>query len=230
MKLELIILGFALMLLCSFFVTVFLKSFYHKRFKNAIHFKGLSSLWFVALGAAILLLDGFSWIRLMILIGLCFGVIGDEILALCQIYPKSDLKHFLGGGVFFVVGHVFYVASIIFIGGPNIITLPIAFAVACVISLLYENKKKFFVGEMKNSLKLYIGIVIFFAAMGIATFLKHGTLATACIALGGILFTVSDNILFAFKFSSRPRYRQNVALHIAYYLAQFALAFSILFI
>ena len=83
---------------------------------------------------------------------------------------------------------------------------------------------------MKNSLKLYIGIVILFAAMGIATFLKHGTLATACIALGGILFTVSDNILFAFKFSSRPRYRQNVALHIAYYLAQFALAFSILFI
>ena len=230
MKFEMIILGFALILLCSFFVTMFLKSFYHKRFKSAILYKGLSSLCFVAFGAANLLFGGFSWIKLMIFIGLCFGIIGDEVLALCQIYPKSDLKHFLGGGVFFVVGHVLYILSMIFIGGPNIIALPIAFAVICVISLLYENKKKFFVGEMKNSLKLYIGIVIFFAAMGVSTFLKLGTLATACIALGGILFTVSDNILFAFKFSSRPRYRQNVALHIAYYLAQFALAFSILFI
>ena len=230
MKLEMIILGFALMLLCSFFVTMFLKSFYHKRFKNAILYKGLSSLCFVALGAANLLFGGFSWIKLTIHIGLCFGIIGDEVLALCQIYPKSDLKYFLGGGVFFVVGHVLYILSMIFMGGPNIVALVVVFALICGLSLFYENKKKFFVGEMKNSLKLYISIVIFFAAMGISTFLKFGTLATGCIALGGILFAVSDNILFAFKFSSRPRYRQNVALHIAYYLAQFMLAFSILFI
>ena len=90
MEFEMIILGFALMLLCSFFVTMFLKSFYHKRFKSAILYKGLSSLCFVAFGAANLLFSGFSWIKLMIFIGLCFGIIGDEVLALCKQYPLYE--------------------------------------------------------------------------------------------------------------------------------------------
>lgn len=227
MKFEMILLGLLLMILCSWFVTLFLKSFYYKRFKNAILFKGLSSLCFVALGALNLLLGEFSWIKLMILVGLCFGIVGDEILALCQIYPRSDIKHFLGGGVFFVVGHVLYIASMIFMGGPNWIAVPIAFVAIIAISFYYGHKKKSFVGDIRNSLRLYIAIVIFFASVGISMFLKYGTFATLCLAIGGILFTVSDNILFAFKFSNRPRYKQNVALHIAYYLAQFMIAWSI---
>lgn len=81
--------------------------------------------------------------------------------------------------------------------------------------------------EIKNSLKLYIGIVILVTAVGVGCLLVRGTLGTALFALGGALFTVSDNILFAFKFGNRPRYRQNVALHVAYYLAQFVIAWSI---
>ena len=61
----------------------------------------------------------------------------------------------------------------------------LAFALICGISLLYENKKKFFVGEMKNSLKLYIGIVIFFAfyleRITFVTTLRYSKLCTIII-------------------------------------------------
>ena len=93
--------------------------------------------------------------------------------------------------------------------------------------LVYESKKKFFIGDMRISLILYISTVIFFASVGVGTFLRLGTLGSALLAIGGILFAVSDNILFAFKFSEKPKYIQNIILHVAYYLAQLAIAWSI---
>lgn len=228
MTFEIVIFGLLLTILCSVFVTLFLKAFYNKKFINAIWLKGLSSLCFVAFGAANLFLGGFSWAKIIIFIGLCFGIVGDEILALCQIYPNHDKEHFLGGGVFFVIGHVCYMGAMIFLlGGPNWIAVAVAFAVLVAISIFYEGKRKFFVGELKDSLKLYIGIVIFFASIGTATFLKAGTLGTALLAIGGILFTISDNVLFAFKLGKNSKYAQNIILHIAYYLAQFSIAWSI---
>lgn len=227
MKPAIIIIGLSLMALCSLFVTQFLRAFYHKRFKLALLYKGLSSSCFVALGAIIFFTSEFSWINLIIFIGLCWGILGDEIIALCQIYPHYDTVHFLGGGACFIVGHVLYMAAMLMLGEINLIAVAVAFVLLVLLCVLYEHRKSFLVGKMKNSLKLYIGIVILFASLGIATFLKRGTFGSALFALGGALFTISDNILFAFKFGNRPRYRQNVALHIAYYLAQFVIAWSI---
>ena len=222
-----IILGLFLMALCACFVTHFLKAFYHKKFKLALLFKGLASLCFVCLGAYAFFTREFSLQTLFVFIGLCWGIIGDEIIALCQIFPNYDTHHFLGGGVCFIVGHVLYMIAMFLINGVNIIAVIASFVILVLLCVIYENRKKFLVGKLKNSLKLYIGIVALFAAISISAFLKRGTLGTALFALGGALFTVSDNILFAFKFGARPRYRQNVALHIAYYLAQFVIAWSI---
>lgn len=227
MKIEMIVLGFVLMLLCAGLVALFMIAFYRKQFKQALLFKGLSSLCFVIFAFAVFLTYEFSWIRLILLVGLCFGIVGDEVLALCQIYPSHDNQHFIGGGVFFIIGHIAYIASMLLMGGPNWIALAIVFAVLVLLSILYESRRKYLSVEIKNSLKLYISIVILFASVGIATFLKQGAIGTALLALGGILFVVSDNILFAFKCGARPRYLQNVVLHVAYYLAQFLIAWSI---
>ena len=228
MWIDNIILGLALMAVCSLFVTFFLRAFYHKKFKKALLFKGLASLCFVILGAYNFFCQEFSWVNFIIFIGLCFGIVGDEIIALCQIFPKYDTQHFFGGGVCFIVGHLFYMAAMIMMNGINVIAVVASFIALVLLCMIYEDRKKFLVGKMKNSLKLYIAIVILFSAIGISTFLKRGTLGSALFALGGALFTISDNILFAFKFGARPRYRQNVSLHIAYYLAQFVIAWSII--
>ena len=81
---------------------------------------------------------------------------------------------------------------------------------------------------MKYSLMLYICVVIFMAATAIGVFFKQLTVGAGLFALGGILFAVSDNILFAYKLSEKTKFKQNIALHVAYYLAQIAIAFSIL--
>jgi hypothetical protein len=122
-----------------------------------------------------------------------------------------------------------YVSAMVLMGGPNLIALPICFLIFISLSLLYERKNRFFIGDMKYNLIMYICTVILFASCGVATFLKIGSLATAFIALGGILFVISDNILFAFKYSKQPKNRENVELHVAYYLAQFLIALSIAF-
>lgn len=227
MSLESFILGILLMLLCAFLTTEFLKAFYHKKFKRALIFKGLASSCFVVLGFVNLIQSEFSIITLMIFIGLCFGILGDEIIALCQIFPNHDTRHFVGGGACFIVGHLFYILSLIMLGGTNFYAVAASFLIITLLCVIYENRRKFLVGKMKTSLKLYIGIIVLFTAIGIGTFLKRGTLGTALFALGAALFTISDNVLFAFKFGARPRYYQNVLLHIAYYLAQFVIAFSI---
>ena len=226
MKFEFII-GILLMAICALFVTQFLRAFYHKKFKLALLFKGLASLCFIALGAIIFFTNEFSWVGLTIFIGLCFGIVGDEIIALCQIYPNRDIPHFLGGGAFFIVGHLLYMLAMIMLGDVNIIAVAVSFVLIVILCVIYEKRKNFLVGSLKNSLKLYISIVILFASLGVATFIQRGTIGSALFALGGALFTISDNILFAFKFGNRPRYRQNVALHIAYYVAQFVIAWSI---
>ena len=227
MHFETLILALILMAICSFFVTLFLKAFYHKKFKSALLYKGLASLCFVIFGAVNFFTTEFSFITLIIFVGLCWGIIGDEIIAVCQIHPKHDTLFFLGGGACFIVGHILYVLAMFLLGEPNIIALIIAFVSIVVLCVVYERRRKFLIGKMKKSLMLYICIVIFFSAIGIATFIRRGTMGSALFALGGALFAISDNILFAFKFGARPRYYQNVALHVAYYLAQFMIAWSI---
>ena len=228
MTLQTCIFGLIFMVAGALFVSLFLKSFYDKKFVKALLIKGLASLCFFGFGAFNFFTSEFSWAKLAILVGLGLGIIGDEVIALCQIYPNHDKEHFLGGGVFFVVGHVFYMGAMIFLlGGPSWIALAVAFVLMMAISFYYETKKKFFANELGGSLKLYISIVIFFASVGIGLFLKHGTAWAALLALGGILFTVSDNILFAFKLGKGAKFKQNIELHVAYYLAQFAIAWSI---
>lgn len=227
MNTDIIIVGLILIFVSAIFVAEFLRAFYHKKFKKALLMKGLASACFVAFGAYNFFSREFSWPTLAIFVGLCWGIIGDEIIALCQIYPNSDTQHFIGGGVFFVVGHVFYVLALLILTGFNPIYVALVLAVAVVLSTIYGRKRDYLPENIKNSLRLYLGIVAVFTAISVSGFLSKSSYGTALFALGGILFTISDNILFAFKYGNRPRYRQNVTLHIAYYIAQFAIALSI---
>ena len=128
------------------------------------------------------------------------------------------------------MGHLFYIAAMLTLNGTNFIAVAICFAILVILCVIYENRRKYLVGKLKNSLKLYISVILIFTALGVGTFIHRGTPGTALFALGGGLFTISDNVLFAYKFGNRPRYYQNVILHVTYYLAQFVIAFSIAYL
>ena len=209
-----IIFGFVLMIVCAAFAGLFLLAFYKAEFIKALVFKGLASICFVALGAITCLSSRSSPAAILIFVGLCFGILGDEVIALCQVFPKRDTLAFVGGGSCFIVGHILYVFALLSLVKPSI-------------GALYAGCRKFLSGEMKIPLALYLGLVIFVFALAVGVFVKRLTLGSGLFILGGALFAISDNILFAYKKGENPKFRQNIILHIAYYLAQFAIAWSI---
>ena len=227
MKPEILACALSLLILCAALVTLFLRAFYKVKFTKALIFKGLSSLCFIALGVICFVTGDYSLPKILILIGLCFGIIGDEILALCPIYPAHDSVHLIGGGVFFIVGHLFYMTAMIISGSISWGALLIAYAIILTLSFLYESKNRFYVGEMKVSLRIYMCVVVLFAAFGVAFFVGQPSLGRLFVALGGLLFAVSDNILFAYKLHDNTRFDRNITLHVAYYLAQMLIACSI---
>lgn len=224
---ELMFVGLLLVLICGGFVALFLKAFYDGTFNRALLFKGIASLCFVSIGATTLFTSGITTTSLLIFIGLCLGLIGDEVIALCQNMPQYDMQFFLGGGSFFIVGHVLYIIALFVHGELNLVALLVWFVILEAMSLLYEKNKKFYNGNMKCSLMLYMGVVIFMAATAFGVFVKQGTVGAALFAIGGVLFAVSDNILFAYKLGKEPKFKQNIALHATYYIAQLAIAWSI---
>lgn len=227
MSIELIVLGFILMAVCAGFATVFLRSFYNGKFIHALIFKGLASLCFVIFGAVNYFTTPPTPTTIIIFIGLCFGIVGDELIALCQIMPHRDKLAFLSGGICFLVGHLLYIVSLFLVRGVSWLTVIISALLIGTIVLTYEKRRKFLSGEMRIPLAGYLGVVVMVSAVAIGVFNSHFSSGVGLFALGGILFTVSDSILFAYKFGEKPRFLQNVALHVAYYLAQFAIAWSI---
>lgn len=227
MKPEILVIFLSLLVLCAGLVTLFLRAFYKLKFTKALVFKGLSSLCFITLGIISFAASDHSLPKILILIGLFLGIIGDEILALCQIYPRHDMTHFIGGGVFFIVGHLFYMAAMLLTKGIGWIALVISYAIILSLSFLYESKNRFYVGDMRVSLRLYMCVVALFGAFGVAFFVGQPDLGRLFIALGGILFAISDNILFAYKLHDNTKFYRNIVLHVAYYLAQMLIACSI---
>ena len=230
MSTELIIFGIAISLACLGIVDLFLKAFYDKKQLKALILKGIASACFVTLGAITCFCGEFSLPKLLIFIGLCFGIVGDEVIHLCQLFPKYDSLAFIGGGSFFLVGHFLYIPALLLLGEVSVIAIIIYFIVAAIISLIYEKYRHFLKGNMKIPLALYLGFVTLMGAVAFGVFVERLTLGLGLFAVGGLLFTVSDNILFAFKLGERPKFLQNILLHAAYYLAQILIAWSIAYL
>lgn len=230
MLLELIIFGLLLVLICAGFATLFLRAFYYKSFTKALILKAAASICFVILGAISAFSGELSATKLLIFIGLCFGIVGDEVIALCQVFPKYDIQAFIGGGSFFFVGHVLYIIALLLLGDTSWLTLIAAFLIASTISAAYTKRKGSLIPEMKTTLTLYLSVVVFVAATAMGAFFGRFTLGTGLFAVGGLLFAASDNILFAYKFGEKPQFVQNVLLHVFYYSAQLLIAWSIAYL
>ena len=224
---ELIIFGLLLVLICAGFVALFLRAFYHKKFVNALVLKACASICFVTLGAISAFSGNVTPTKLLIFIGLCLGIFGDELIALCQVFPKHDSLAFIGGGSFFLCGHVLYAVALLLLGEASWLTLVASFLVISAISAIYTKRKGSLIPEMKTPLTLYLMIIVFVAAVSVGVFFRRFTLGASFFALAMLLFVASDNILFAYKYGTKPTFIQNVLLHAYYYSAQLLIAFSI---
>lgn len=207
----------------------------------AVVFKGLTSLMFIltALVAFLVSKSPNALFATLVLVGLFFGLLGDVFLDLkFIILSKEDLYTILGF-ISFGIGHIFFLSglfasfynfdmSVWYIIIPVIITL-----VLVVVTLLMEKFTKVRYQKMKPFVIIY-GFILFLAVtmfMSVAIQSRWQITTVWVMAVSLIAFALSDLILnntyFAPGFNTPAFVIFN---HIFYYLAQFGIAISLLFL
>ena len=226
--------GFAL--LCVFLVFRVMQ----RRVIAAI-FKGLTSLMFIltALVAFLVSKSPNVLFASLVLVGLFFGLLGDVFLDLKYIILSKEIMYTIMGFVSFGIGHIFFLtglfttfynydSSVWYILVPVIITL-----VLVVVTLLMEKFSKIRYQKMKPFVIIY-GFILFLTVtmyMSVAIQSRWQITTVWVMAISLILFALSDLILnntyFAPGFNTPAFIISN---HIFYYVAQFGIAISLLFL
>ncbi|MBQ7689557.1 MAG: hypothetical protein IJT27_10120 [Clostridia bacterium] len=171
--------------------------------------------------------------------GLLFGLLGDIWLDLKFCYEKDSDFYTKMGFLSFGIGHAFYVTAVIL--GVNNGFKPIAILPACGVALIAalvvffgEKAMGLHYGEYKVISTVYGAVLFFMAAFAFFAALFAGlkeNMHLVVMAIGGALFIISDLILSGTYFGEgKNRPVDVVTNHVAYYLAQFVIAGSLLFL
>lgn len=158
--------------------------------------------------------------RPFILAGLFFGLVGDVFLML----PSRPLVLGLGA---FLIGHLCYIAAFVQGVTPALsaVYVPIT-AATIIIGVIYFRLLKDYAGRLKWPVAGYMAIISVMALLAIYRGL-NGFPAGALVAVGGMLFALSDGIL-AMKEFRRNFHAAQGLLTSTYYGAQACLAVSVL--
>lgn len=159
---------------------------------------------------------------------LMFGFFGDVLLGIKEIAPTFKSKLVPLGTLYFLVGHIFYLAAFINKGGFSSLTLAIgilgaALAFAAIVILKMKVDKKLGV-----ILCIYYGTLIYKAASAGLLAFRTGESAFVSAFIGALLFLVSDTCLGLLYFT--PVKRKNIWVTVelsTYYPAQILLAASV---
>ena len=207
----------------------------------AVVFKGLTSLMFIvtALVAWLTSKNPTHYFGIFVLIALFFGLLGDVFLDIKFIDKKHDFLFTSLGFIAFALGHIFFVTGLFihfFDFGKSFLFLVIPIVVALLLTVVTLLMEKFTAIKYKNMKPFVIayGFILFFAvSIYFSTALQSSwQIPTVNIIFGGlVLFALSDLILNNTYFSTgcnTPLFV--ITNHVAYYIAQFAIAISLFFL
>ena len=168
------------------------------------------------------------------------ALLGDIWLDLKFCYEKDEDFYTKMGFLSFAIGHFFYVAAVVLgVKGEGFKPLAIlpALGVALVAALVVffgEKAMKLHYGAYKMISTLYGAVLFFMAAFAFFAALFAGlkeNVHLVVMAIGGVLFILSDLILSGTYFGEGKRRPVDVITnHVFYYVAQFVIAASVLFL
>ena len=169
--------------------------------------------------------------------GLLFGLLGDIWLDLKFCYEKDNDFYTKMGFLSFAIGHVFYCAGVVFgvTKFKPVAILPAAGVaqVAALVVYFGEKAMKLKYGAYKIISTLYGAVLFFMAAFAFFAALFAGlkeNMNLVVMAIGGVLFVLSDLILSGTYFGEgKNRPVDVITNHVTYYVAQFIIASSVLF-
>ena len=200
-----------------------------KQLVSTLISKCIASAFFIAIGAIGLMANTTNPLAIHLFLGLCFGFIGDAILAARKF--KAQYKyHCIGAGmVSFGIGHIFYLIALMANLSNAWISIAIGAAIGAVMIFIAPRLNLSY-GKLKPFIFFYASLL---STMGAATALRcyHApTFLNIGLCAAGLLFMLSDALLSGIYFDknqskSTPAYI--IGVHVTYYLAQYLIALSI---
>lgn len=172
-------------------------------------------------------------VGVLIVIGLILGLIGDIVLDLKLIYPKdNDFYTYFGFGSF-IVGHLFYIGY--FLLNYHLQVLDYSFIFGLVgmmvfLVLVTESPLKLNFGKFRLISSIYAFVLSFVTLLLLWTSFRFENYGMLIFGIGLISFLISDLILSHSYFGKEEKPWMIVGNYLFYYVAQYIIALSILWI
>lgn len=204
---------------------------------KSLMLKAVTSVMFIMTGV-FLMISKPSLYSGLIVGGLVCGILGDIWLDMKFMYSQDEDFLTKAGFSSFTFGHFFYIAAIIAgVTQFKAASIPMSLVVGAVAGLVI------YLGEKVMKLKyhanykiistLYGGLLFFVTAMSFNCAFLAGfkdNLHLVAFFVGGVFFIISDIILSGTYFGEgKNRPVDIITNHVTYYIAQFIIASSILF-
>ena len=221
--------------------TVFIVSKVTNYSLKTIVFKTIASLFFVALAiVAFCLTEGHLYFKLFTLLGLIFGLLGDVFLGFKYVTTGKAQKIWILTGMFaFAFGHIFYIVGLLtgfYIPGQTLfIILPFVLPIA-IISIYMMVAKKVGINFGKGMFLfglfyLYCLTTMVSTSLMMVCLHKFNVITLVMFFPGALCFMTSDFMLTGNYFKAGTRSKAYRAIYsVFYYIAQFVIAFAILFL
>ena len=200
--------------------------------------KAFTSLLFISLAVYSAFNSGHHILSLFAIIALAFGLTGDIWLELKYVFREHDKILTYAGFASFLIGHVLYICGFYleFFSDRNPLYVILPLVVGALMGgvvLLMEKPLKLNYGNMKAIVGIY-GSLLFmmaFSAISLTIMTRFQNVSLVMIAVGGILFAVSDLILCGTYFGEgKDKPFDLISNAVTYYGAQFIIAFALFFL
>ncbi len=174
---------------------------------------------------------GTSIIGLLFLLGGAFGMVGDGVLALRDIDTEKDFMIILSGIIAFALGHILYFAALILSVGFSYWSVIVGAAITIIVMIVSTKAMKLNFGKLLVPSAIYAFMLSATMVQAIITaVVMGGSLYGILLAVGFVLFLLSDLVLSMIYFAGKKTKFMTTTNYILYYLAQILIMFAIFFI
>lgn len=226
------VIGLVVLFFLSFVVFLFFEI--KEQWIWAYRMKGVTSLLFVLIGLYAVMEQTASLsassrvLFVLFMTALVFGLLGDLVLALRPLRPKTDNIPLIQSGItYFSIGHMLYYIGLVLVS--RITLFPFVFSmIVTILVVLGSVVMKFEMGKARIPSYLYSFLIFLMVGQAISFYqIDSGSLKSLLILIGAVLFGISDLILAMIYFRSESKKVFVVANLTTYYVAQLLLALSL---
>ena len=198
-------------------------------------FKTASSLcYLLTMVFAMIANPGVTFYGTFIIMGGALGLAGDIALDLKCIYHKDANEYLKAGFVFFLIGHIFYIAAIVWHNQFKWWWIAICAAISIVVgvvTVMSANIMKVHYGKYRKIVLAYSVFLTMTTATSIFAAFVTDSKAMVIFAVGAVLFLLSDVVLNFTYFSRGWDKPVHIFVnHMLYYAGQYLIASSIIFV